>query len=1441
MSKRVSTRTRTDHGPRGLRPAAVLARGDILANRYVIRSGLGRGGTGEVFKTYDRATKSVVALKVLRAGRGSERNTLDRLGQEVRHARAVHHPNVCRVFELHESGGFTFFTMELGRESLRVTLEKRTSRPIAERMADAQAVTAGLEAIHAAGIIHRDLKPENLLRMADGRLVVSDFGLARELGGCKDARGGTEGYLAPEVRKGRPPTRRSDVWSLGIVLHELLLGGRPEANSSPRGTPLEATLAELCRACTALSPGRRPVAAEVLRRLTEWDGETLDQRLRRGRLRAHEALAIAAQVLEAVASIHRAGDIHGAITPANVFISRREGAARLLRPGRDPLASTTAPAYLAHEQARQERGVDESADVFAVGCVLLTCLTGKPLDAGLAQQASLTRRSLGKRLEVATGAVLPAARPVLRRMLAATTGQRAADAGALARELADLAATVPTRGTRSRSASAALEGEQSVGSVVAVRVPGRTIPAQALAGAESFGATSMKINATCFQAVIQGGGTPSDLAVRAAGCAVTLQAALPGAAFAIGTGRLWMRADGPAGEAAARALQLLEQAPGGDIHLDAASATLLSSRFRIREGSPPALLGERSPVDRPRTVLGKETPCLGRERELSTLLHLWEECSAEPVARTVLVTAPAGTGKSRLRHELTERIQRSEQSCALLIGRGDPLRAGAPFAMLGPVLRAAAGLHAGEPPAVARQRLLAYVSRHFAVERAARLTAFLGEIANVPFPDDDLPALQAARQDPRLMADQTEAAWLELLEAECDAHPVLLVLEDLHWGDAPSVHLVDTALRILRQKPLMVLALGRPELDDRFPNLWSERAPTRISLPPLTTRSAQKLLLAAASGLSAAEVHSIVERADGNPFYLEELVRTVGAGTGVQALPETVMGTVQARLEALGPEPKRVLRAGAVFGESFRYAGVRHLLGGQPDRDLDRWLDLLVQKEVLFPRNAGENQELVFRHGLLQEAAYGMLTPEDRVLAHRLAGEHLEATGERQAILLVEHYERSGERRKAAHWCRRAAQQEMDANDLGAAIERVQRGIALGADGELLAALRLVEAQARFWRGEYAQAELAARAAVSSVSEDMRLSAVGELLANLGQQGKFADMAEICRDQLLPQVEARPLGSWLGCGLRAITALLAGGQYEVVESLLRRIATDSTALTLGQRARLQAMQGVVHFYRGAPSRALQALQAALRDFETLGDTRSSTEAKLALANALIELGVFEDAEEFLCSAVETTKQRNLLPALVIALVNLTDLRVNMGRTEEARVTGEQARSMAHELGDRRVEGGASIYLSLAASLAGAPVEAERHARSAVAILAGVPALLPTAMAGLARVLLPQNRITEAIDLAREAYGQLVRLGGVEEGEASIYLVYAECLLRHGQRDEARDLLARSVKRLEERCHAIDTPAWRSAFLRRLPDNARTLDLARTLGVSSPLLEPATGS
>jgi len=256
-----------------------LQHGSVLAGRYQIEAALGQGGSGTVYRAWDRVLGEAIAVKVLRPDRAAERSWIKRLAREVKLARVIRHPNVCRIFELGHSDGHWFVTMELGAGgTLRDLLQDKAAvaqRSLAQRLSDARAICAGLAAIHAVGIIHRDVTPQNVLRLADGRLVLSDFGLAIPMTANTTIHGGTPNYMPPETLLGSRGDQRSDVWQLGVILHEVLFGARPtfhhEGDSAKMRWPLpieassvEEELARLCADCLASNPAARPATAMVV-------------------------------------------------------------------------------------------------------------------------------------------------------------------------------------------------------------------------------------------------------------------------------------------------------------------------------------------------------------------------------------------------------------------------------------------------------------------------------------------------------------------------------------------------------------------------------------------------------------------------------------------------------------------------------------------------------------------------------------------------------------------------------------------------------------------------------------------------------------------------------------------------------------------------------------------------------------------------------------------------------------------------------------------------------------------------------------------------------------------------------------------------------------------------------------------------------------------------
>lgn len=203
--------------------------GTMLADRYRIVGLLGRGGMGEVYRADDLKLRQPVALKFLPEALSEDPKKLERFLHEVRVARQVSHPNVCRVYDIGEADGQHFISMEyVDGEDMSVVL-RRMGRPSKEKALQiARQLCAGLAAAHDKGVLHRDLKPHNVMIDGQGRVRITDFGLAGFAGDFvgKEVYAGTPAYMAPEQLAGRSVSVKSDIYSLGVVLSELFTGKR---------------------------------------------------------------------------------------------------------------------------------------------------------------------------------------------------------------------------------------------------------------------------------------------------------------------------------------------------------------------------------------------------------------------------------------------------------------------------------------------------------------------------------------------------------------------------------------------------------------------------------------------------------------------------------------------------------------------------------------------------------------------------------------------------------------------------------------------------------------------------------------------------------------------------------------------------------------------------------------------------------------------------------------------------------------------------------------------------------------------------------------------------------------------------------------------------------------------------------------------------------------
>jgi len=893
----------------------------------------------------------------------------------------------------------------------------------------------------------------------------------------------------------------------------------------------------------------------------EWlDGMNLAERLANSRLSIEETIELGRLVAGALGVAHGRGIVHRDIKPSNIFLPHGDvhqvklldfGIARLdfsntILTQTGILIGT--PGYMAPEQARGDReNHDARADIFSLGCVLFECLTGRPAFHAVHVLALLAKLLLDdpprvRELRLDTPAGLD---ELIHRMLSKFPANRPANGDAVVAALdPDNIGEAPHSSLAASTSESLTHGEKRLISVVAV-VPAAFAPtgdatvddrrenrssrfisekrmADVRRVAQGYGARFEEIVNGMLIAVLVGTGPATDQAAMAARCALRMQWALPECPIVLLTRRSENKGNMHVGEIFEQAALLLQKLQKnnesefeGMLLIDDVTRALLDVRFDVREESGRIWLrDERDVGAEARTLLGKPSPFVGRERELRHLLELVEEAIVEEWASVILVSAEAGIGKSRLRYEFMQRFQNKHPNVIVVTGRGDSVGAGSAFSLVASAYRSALGITVDEPLESRRAKLAALVNRHLSGDDAFRVAGFLGEMIGIPFADESDQRVRAARQNPAIMADQIQSAYVDMLRVVVATTPVLLVFEDLHWGDRPSIKLIDAALRELSDRPFMVLAFARPEVYDVFPRLWAGRNLHTIALNGLTKRSAETLAKnVLGPGVEAAKIAKIVERAAGNAFYLEELVRAVSEGNE-ETWPETILGMVEARIAALDSQARRMLRAASLFGDAFWVRGLDDVLRDERSSDGGAHLDRLSRLELITPRQtsrfAGE-KEYGFRHALVREAAYAMLTDHDRALGHDRAGDWLIQVGEQDSMVLASHFERGKSPAKAAIHYAKAAEQAMCGADFPTAIVRAERGVSCGARGAANATLRYVLSSSYMLTAQYAKAYENARLLLADpLAGDIgRARAIGYSISNaiiLGKLDVFGDL-----------------------------------------------------------------------------------------------------------------------------------------------------------------------------------------------------------------------------------------------------------------------------------------------------------------------------------------------
>ncbi|HKZ69470.1 MAG TPA: adenylate/guanylate cyclase domain-containing protein, partial [Anaerolineales bacterium] len=477
------------------------------------------------------------------------------------------------------------------------------------------------------------------------------------------------------------------------------------------------------------------------------------------------------------------------------------------------------------------------------------------------------------------------------------------------------------------------------------------------------------------------------------------------------------------------ASRLETTADAGTIVIGESTYRLVRGAFRVRRLDPLQVKGKSHPLnaymvegtlDQPghvryRSLGGLETYMVGREAEMARLNMSFQEAIETQSPVLVLVRGESGMGKSRLIMEFTNQLEITNLTLHVLSSRSLAQANRVPFLLWKLLWQQRFGLTENDPPDVARDKLLrglqAIWKRLPGPASATEAAHFVGKLIGIEWPDS--PYLEQFQNDPSAQMNRAVEMTREILKRLCIGGPTLMIFDDLQWADSGSLDLLEFIAEPSPNLPLFILGAMRPGILRKRPEL--QQASTLISLKALPT---EPHIVAEAypvlRNLPSATLAQIARVAEGNPYFMEEIVKglMVSTSSGAETqgtpipgmgfqMPDSLHATLQARLDALSPQAREVAILASVIGRVFWVGGILAAAQHQTastgflrltdsqqgtENTISQGLAELVRAELAFPRAdsmyAGE-QEYIFKHSLLRDVAYSLIPIKSRRQYHQ--------------------------------------------------------------------------------------------------------------------------------------------------------------------------------------------------------------------------------------------------------------------------------------------------------------------------------------------------------------------------------------------------------------------------------------------------------------------------
>jgi class 3 adenylate cyclase/tetratricopeptide (TPR) repeat protein len=878
----------------------------------------------------------------------------------------------------------------------------------------------------------------------------------------------------------------------------------------------------------------------------------------------------------------------------------------------------------------------------------------------------------------------------------------------------------------------------------------------------------------------------------------------------------------------------LEQAAGaGEVLLSEATYALVQHAVDVEEVPPLPLRGKTGDVrafrllnvnpEAPAQASRRDSPLVGRDAELARLWDEFESTLARGSCRLLTVVGPAGIGKTRLVDEFTASVG---ARASVLRGRCLSYGRGVTFWAVTEVIKQGADISPGDNEDQARRKLLAVLADQPEARRICDGVA-------------DVIGLSTTRAAP------AEAFWSlrKFLEAKARRHPVVVFLEDLHWAESTFLDFVEHVVRSSRGVPLLILATARPELlGDRLD--WAT-SPTgsAVLLPPLSESASMALLEdLAADGLDAAARAQILEAAEGNPFFLEQMLLMLRDDESLKRIPPTVQAVLAARLDRLAPPERRFLEAAAVEGKEFEIEAVGTLLREKTATDLARDVAELLKKELIEPGGAMASQGAFrFRHILIRDVAYDSIPKQTRSDLHaRLADWMDQADGspEHEAIVghhLEQAYRYLAELRPVDHAARNLAAR--------AANKLAKAGRGTLARGDAPAASNLL-----------------GRASVLLPPTDpLRPGLLVSLAASRRGEGDL-DGAASTLDEVLrgPTVKDDPrsyANALLERGWLRLSMDPTGWATEALNAAKEAVTVFEPIGDDRGLARAYQLKTEVHFSNGQLSQCRADTQMALQYARRSGDVEAETNARMYLGGP-INYGD-GTVQEMLELAEDNLRWAERIPVAWVLRATASHAYgrayAMLGKFDESRKVAKREQATLEDLGQVGILAWTRSHVSaFIETLAGDHTAAEAELRESYRLLEGYGAkntvgaaarlahtlcalrryqeaerfavVTRDAMPGdvqeqalwrsaLAKVLAQRGNISEAERLARQATQLLEPTGFINQcGDAELDL--AEVLVAAGRPDQAAIALERALDLYRRKGNTVSA-AWAEEHLARL--------------------------